>query len=464
MSKTMMEWLTEPGDPSLAPGEARAPGPSVVELLSQEDSAGDPGLMANRYEFLGDEDLPFSRYTDPAFHALEMKRLWPKVWQWACREEHVPNAGDYTVYDVGPYSALLIRGDDGRVRAFVNACPHRGMQFAEAGSCGTGKQFIRCPFHGMAWHLDGSLKEIPCRWDFPHVDDAAFTLTEIPCDSWAGFVFVNFDRQCGPLGAYLEVLPEHFASWGLEDRYVAVHTRKVLPGNWKMCLEGFLEAYHVLATHPEGLRNASWANTQYDIFGRHVTRFLQALSTGNPYLDQSQAEIYASLGYDPAELPEGADARQQHAANLRRTLGRKFGRDLSAVNTSLMLDSIEYHLFPNACFFPGIQIPLIYRFRPDGFDSCIHEILILEPIPESGERPPPAPVIDLDIGDSYEKVPGFWLAHVLDQDTENFHRQWAGMQASFKPGQTLGNYQEARIRRFHRTLDDYLRVGEEADT
>jgi phenylpropionate dioxygenase-like ring-hydroxylating dioxygenase large terminal subunit len=458
MSKTMMEWLTEPGDPTLAPGEARAPGPSVAELLSGEDSAGDPGLTASRYEYLGQQDLPFGRYTSPEFHELEIDRLWPKVWQWACREEHVPDPGDYVVYDVGPYSALVIRGDDAVVRAFVNACPHRGMQFAAAGSCGAGKQFIRCPFHGMTWHLDGSLKEIPCRWDFPHVNDAEFALTEIPCGSWAGFVFVNFDRACAPLADYLEVLPEHFQSWGLEDRFVALHTRKVLPGNWKMCMEGFLEAYHVLATHPEGLRNASWANTQYDIFGRNVTRFLQALSTGNPYLDQSEAEIYASLGYDPADLPAGTSARQQHAESLRRVLGKRFGKDLSGVNTSLMLDSIEYHLFPNACFFPGIQIPLVYRFRPNGFDSCIHEILVLQPVPDSGERPPPAPVIDLDVDDSYESVEGFWLARVLDQDTDNFHRQWAGMQASLKPGQTLGNYQEARIRRFHKTLDEYLDI------
>lgn len=455
----MMEWLTAPGDPALAPGEARAPGPSVGELLAGEDSALDPGLTASRYEFLGDEDLSFARYTRPECHQLEIERLWPRVWQWACREEHVPNPGDYLVYDIGPYSALVIRGEDARVRAFVNACPHRGMQFANAGSCGKGKQFIRCPFHGMTWHLDGSLKEIPCRWDFPHVADAAFTLTEIPCDAWAGFVFVNFDRDCTPLADYLEVLPEHFRQWGLEKRFVALHTRKVLPGNWKMCMEGFLEAYHVLATHPEGLGTSSWANTQYDIFGSNVTRFLQALSTGNPYLQQSEPEIYAALGHDPRELPAGRTAREQHADDLRRVLGRRFGADLSGVNTSLMLDSIEYHLFPNACFFPGIQIPLIYRFRPNGFDSCIHEILLLQPLPDSGERPPPAPVIDLDVDDSYESIEGFWLARVLDQDTENFRRQWAGMQASLKAGQTLGNYQEARIRRFHRTLDGYLDSG-----
>ena len=55
----------------------------------------------------------------------------------------------------------------------------------DPGSQGTGKQFLRCPFHGMSWNLDGSLKEIPCRWDFPHVSDENFGLTEIPSGTWA---------------------------------------------------------------------------------------------------------------------------------------------------------------------------------------------------------------------------------------------------------------------------------------
>ncbi len=454
--KEMIEELSKPSDPSLAPGEARSPGRSVEELLSTEDSANEPGLMANSYQFLGDQDLPFSRYTSPEFYDLEMKHLWPKVWQWACREEHIPKPGDFQVYDVGPYSAIVVRGMDNEIRAFVNSCPHRGMQFADAGSSGSGKQFLRCPFHGMSWNLDGSLKEIPCRWDFPHVKDDEFGLTEIPSGVWGGFVFINFDEDCEPLTDFLEVLPEHFKDWGLEDRYVAIHTYKELPGNWKMCMEGFLEAFHVLATHPEGLRTSSWANTQYDVFGKNVSRFLQNLSTGNPHMDQSEAEIYGELGNNPDDLPEGKSAREQHADNLRSAMGQALDVDLSEVSTSIMLDSIEYHLFPNACFFPGIQIPLIYRFRPTSVGTCVHEIMILQPVPKSGERPAPAEVSKLSIEDSYKKVEGFALAHVLDQDTENFHRQWRGMNASFKQGQTLGNYQEVRIRNLHNTLDEYL--------
>jgi phenylpropionate dioxygenase-like ring-hydroxylating dioxygenase large terminal subunit len=455
--------LTRPSDARLAPGDARCPGPSTREILLQ-DSGGTPqALTAEQYTFLGNEDIPFARYTSENFYQAEIERMWPRTWQWACREEHIPKPGDYYVYDVGPYSAMVVRDTGGEIRAFVNSCPHRGMQFFDAGTAGRGKQFLRCPFHGMSWNLDGSLREIPCRWDFPHVQDESFGLEPVATATWGGFVFVNFDVDAAPLEEHLEVLPEHFAdcAWPLEQRYVALHMQKILPGNWKMCMEGFLEAYHVLATHPEGLRTAGDANAQYDLFGRNVSRFLHTIGYPSPHLPKalSERELFAALGHDPDELPDGVGARQRHADLQREKLGRELGVDLSQVSNSQMLDSIEYFLFPNACFFPGIGIPLIYRFRPIDVDHCIHEIMLLKPVPATGERPPPAEVIKLGIDEPYVSVPEFvatGLARVLDQDTENFQRQRAGLKASFKPGQTLGNYQEVRIRHFHKTLDERL--------
>ncbi|NKB99128.1 MAG: Rieske 2Fe-2S domain-containing protein [Pseudomonadales bacterium] len=453
--------IYQPSDPSLAPGEARCPGPSAQDIIARDGDQPPAPLLASAYEYLGNDDISWSRYTSQAFHDLEMEKMWTKTWQWACREEHIPNPGDYYVYDIGPFSVIVIRGDDDQIRAFANSCPHRGMQFCNSGEQGSGKQFIRCPFHGMSWHLDGSLREIPCRWDFPHIDEQNFKLIEVPSDSWGGFVFINLDREAQALEDYLEVLPEHFANWPLEDRYVVLHTEKVLPGNWKMCMEGFMEAFHVLATHPEGLRGSSWANTQYDLFSPHVSRFLQNLSSGNPHFerDYTEQELFEFLGHPDETLPEDKTARQAHADGLRESLGAAMDVDLTGVSNSELLDSIEYHVFPNACFFPGVVIPLIYRFRPLGVDKCIHDIMMLQPIPENGERPEPAPRERLAIDEPYVSLESFKtnrLSYVLDQDTDNFERQWAGINASLKGAQTLGNYQEARIRHFHNTLDTYL--------
>ena len=134
--------------------------------------------------------------------------------------------------------------------------------------------------------------------------------------------------------------------------------------------------------------------------------------------------------------------------------------DLTNVSTSEMLDSIEYFLFPNMFLFPGITIPMIYRFRPIDVDHCLHEILFLQPVPENQPRPAPAQKVRLEIEDSYTTVDGFdpGLAYVFDQDTNNLYRQRAGAKASVKGAQTLGNYQEARIRRLHMTLDKYLNI------
>jgi len=459
--------LTRPSDPSLAPGAARCPGPSTREIILSDGDSAPAALVAESYAFLGDGDIPYERYTSRAFFDRELERMWPRTWQWACREEHIPRVGDFVVYDVGPYSFIVVRSAPGEIKALVNACPHRGMQWKAPGESGNTGSLFRCPFHGMSWHLDGRLREIPCRWDFPHVDEATFRPDEARVETWGGFVFVNPDPNARPLREFLGVLPEHFATWPLENRYVALHVEKTLPANWKMAMEAFLEAYHVLATHPEGLKTAGDANAQYDVFSENVSRFVHTLAYPSPHLRHppSQEQIARMLGawdeaLSPAQLAAGKSARHLVAEKTRRELGARYGVDLSGQSASEMLDSIEYWLFPNMCLFPGISLPMIYRFRPNGndVDSCLHEILFLAPVPATGKRPPPAPVVKLGIDDSYTTVAGFnpGLAFVYDQDTGNLRRQRDGAKAARKRGQTLGNYQEVRIRRLHLTLDKYL--------
>jgi len=450
-------------EPSLA-GAARCPGPSTREIILRDGDATPAPLLEEAPGYLGDGEIAFERYTSEDVYAQEMQKLWPRVWQWACREEHIPNPGDYYVYDIGRASYIVMRGEDGIIRAFVNSCLHRGMQLCEPGSTGRGKRFLWCPFHGFSWHTDGRLRDVPCRWDFPHIDDAEYRLPEAQVDTWGGFVFINPDPNARPLEEFLGVLPRHFAAfnWPLEDRYVEMHVAKVLPANWKMALEAFIEAYHVLATHSQAIRTTGDANAQYDVFDENVTRFVHTIGYPSPHLDDkpSEAELLELLGGKATgPLAEG-EARTLAAESMRRTLGAKYGVDLSRVSTSEMLDSIEYTLFPNMFVFPGISIRLVYRFRPIDVDHCLHEILFLAPVPEDGERPAPAPVVHLSEEESFTSVPGFdpGLAVVFDQDTTNLRRQRDGAYASVKGTATLGIYQESRIRRFHATLDQYLQA------
>jgi phenylpropionate dioxygenase-like ring-hydroxylating dioxygenase large terminal subunit len=449
---------TRPSDPALAPGAARCPGPSYQDILDADGDAVPPAMRLQQYEYLGSADIGFERYFSAEIAQAEFAQMWSRTWQWACREEHIPGPGDRYVYDVGPYSILVVRGHDLAVRAFVNSCPHRGMQFADKGSVGAKRATIRCPFHGMTFNLDGSLHEIPCRWDFPHLDEDNFRLTEIRCDIWGGFVFINMADDAPPLQDYLEVIPDHFKLWPMDDRYVALHTEKVLPANWKMAMEAFLEAFHVLETHSQAVLTAADANAQYDLFGPNVSRFMHAIGKPSPHLKApvSEQQILARMGRDPKDLPEGMSARAYHAERLRAELSEQFEVDFSGKSNAEMLDSIEYFLFPNAFFFPGINIRLCYRFRPIDVDHCLHEILVLQPLPPGKPRPAPAKPIRLEVEDSYTTVPGFALASILDQDTDNLKMQRNGARASRKGAQSLGNYQEARIRQLHLTLDGYL--------
>src|SRR5690606_31927232 len=98
--------------PVKARGMERCPGPSTRDIILGDGDPVPERLVAESYEFLGDSDLPIERYTSPEFFAREMRDLWPKVWQWACREEHIPEPGDYITYEIGPHSVLIVRGSD----------------------------------------------------------------------------------------------------------------------------------------------------------------------------------------------------------------------------------------------------------------------------------------------------------------------------------------------------------------
>ncbi|WP_159983655.1 MULTISPECIES: Rieske 2Fe-2S domain-containing protein [unclassified Novosphingobium] len=465
---------TMPGDgtTSLVSGEARCPGPSVQEIVGADANPPPSILTTQSYEFLGDSDIPVARYTDPEFFSREMEHIWCKTWQWACREEHIPEAGDNYVYEVGPYSIIVVRQRDETIKAFVNSCLHRGTKLRPTEGEGHSND-LRCPYHGWTWNLDGSLKKVPCAWDFPHVVPEKFHLPEVAIGLWGGFVFINLDTDPMPLQDYLGVLPEHFRDWGMADRYVELHMAKELPCNWKTAQEAFLESYHVIETHPQLMTGVGDANVQYDCYGDHVSRFYAVGGVNSPHLEKPLSEqdlVNMMLVGDRSVLDEltvrpGETARLVMARFLRRTLADKYLADLSRFSDSEIIDTIEYHLFPNMILFPGLSLPMVYRFRPIGLDPnrTLFEILFLRPVPDCKKRPEPAPAVYVKENESYSIVPGMDVAFamVYDQDTNNLRSQQQGflnaLHSGRKVAQTLGNYQEVRIRHFNATVDKYVK-------
>ena len=128
--------------------------------------------------------IPAARYTSGAFAALENDRLWPCVWQLACSLDHVANPGDFHELRIGPLSVLLVRGDDLELRAFQNACRHRGSALCEG--TGLGLTELRCPFHRWTYDLTGRLREVPSRREFGALgpDAEKFGLIPVRVDTW----------------------------------------------------------------------------------------------------------------------------------------------------------------------------------------------------------------------------------------------------------------------------------------
>jgi phenylpropionate dioxygenase-like ring-hydroxylating dioxygenase large terminal subunit len=226
---------------SMVPGEARAQGPATKDTLLTDKHAAAAPLLEESPQFLGDEDIPYKRYISQDYFDREMKSLWPQSWQWACREEHLQDIGDIQVYDIGPYSVIITRVDENTIKAFLNSCTHRGTRLLD-GEGSHYSQGLTCPFHGWSWHLDGSIRNIPGRWDFPHAADATHGLQEVRCERWGGFVFINMDKNAEPLATYLGVMDEHFEHFPLDRRRIKLHVQKILPANWKAAQEAFMEA------------------------------------------------------------------------------------------------------------------------------------------------------------------------------------------------------------------------------
>lgn len=263
-------------------GTDRSAGISYDELfVNDTHPVSDVLRRIGEYE-PGNTRVPARVYYAQDVHDLEVERLWSRVWQLACLEEEIPEVGDYHVYDIAHLSFLVIRTGPDEIKAYRNACLHRGRKLRD--THGRGASSLRCPFHGWCWELDGSMKEIPCQWDFPDVDMAEYGLPEALVGTWHGFVFINPDRNATPLADYLGDLADHFEFVPFERRFKAAHVSKLMPMNWKTCQEAFMESYHVVATHPTLMESLGDANSRYDVFGNY-SRAMTATGVASPHLD-----------------------------------------------------------------------------------------------------------------------------------------------------------------------------------
>ena len=461
-------------DPKItAAGTARSAGISWTDLM-KTDARPVPEFLANEsYEYLGSDPIATSRYTTEAFAALEVEKMWPNVWQFAAREEDLPEIGDFVVYENAGRSFLISRQEDGSVRAFHNVCLHRGRKLRT--EAGTADAFV-CPFHGFTWNKNGSLKEIPCRWDFSHLADDKMSLPEAEVGRWGGYIFLRENPGGPTLEEFLAPLPEHFKRWRHEECTTAVWVAKVVPANWKATMEAFMEAWHTIVTHPQLLPFTGDENAGYWTWGDNVNVNLVPFGIVSPHLlptDKPEQWIVdefikfngrSAENYDEGgdafavQVPEGMTARRALGEAMRDNYTKSFGHDHSEATDAELLDALVYNVFPNFAPWGGFMPNIVYRWRPWGdVDHCLMEVRVLTRVAPGQPIPHGVPMHML--GDDQPWTDAAELAvlgSVFEQDMANLPFVQEGMKVSKTGVINLGDYQEIRIRQFHQTLDKYL--------
>jgi phenylpropionate dioxygenase-like ring-hydroxylating dioxygenase large terminal subunit len=450
----------------LKSGDTLESRPTYKDIVRTDAIPGPDWLIADSVPDLGHDPIPATNYTSPEFFQKEIEKVWLKCWQMACREEEIPNVGDYHIYEVVGRSVLVVRTAPDEIKAFLNVCTHRGRKLETHDGC---KNRFRCVFHGWEWNLDGSFRHNPWAWDFPNVDPAGLALRDIKTGLWGGFVFITFDRNAPPLEQVLSPIPDHFKDYAFEDRYIAVHVAKKYPANWKATAEAFMESHHSIATHPQFMPYLGDANSGYDVFSDYTSRQLTAMAVPSPFIDGSvlsQTDIYTAMlassgrlaSGEVAAVPEGMTARAFAAQEQRKAMTADNGYDYSTASDAEMLDPMLYNVFPNMSFWAGYTPNIVYRWRPDGVDSSIMDIYMLRRVPKGQERPKPAPVHWLSEDEPFTAAAELGaLGGVFEQDMANlpYVQEGLKMMGDEIPVQ-FAEYTEMRLRQLHQSLKKFI--------
>ncbi len=217
---------------------------------------------------------PVSAYTDPARLEAEQARVLRRKSLLAGLSGRLPEPGSYLAEDMAGVPVLLLRGEDGRARAFLNACRHRGARLLNG--AGTVRRAFACPYHGWTWGADGRLNGIPHREDFGAFDIAGCTLAALPCREADGMIWIRLSGGEPPDPAEaLGGLGPELAGYGLPG-YCHYASRTMTPAmNWKMAIDTFMEPYHFAVLHRQTVAPIFFPNLcLYDDFGPGFREYL----------------------------------------------------------------------------------------------------------------------------------------------------------------------------------------------
>jgi phenylpropionate dioxygenase-like ring-hydroxylating dioxygenase large terminal subunit len=403
--------------------------------------------------------IPKQRYIDPDFAQLEADRLWSRVWQMACRLEEIPEPFDFAEYEILDQSIIVVRTEDLGVTAFQNACRHRGVRVAQGhGRCESG---FTCPFHGWRYGPDGQNVGIPRRRSFAehNLDPADLDLTPVRCETWGGCAWINLDPQSRPLRESLEPAAGILDQWQVESLKAEWWYACRLPVNWKLAVEAFVEAYHVVQSHPQLVIPTRYGRRDGEAFDAAAfvdadIGYLQAMNEGMAGM-VSADDVRVAEGLRGIELPGDAE---RATAEWNRTLNRAvvaWHRERGAEVPDLEelsergLNLEFFQCFPHYFVLPMYSSASAYRFRPLGPEETLMELWSLTRTHDGEVRPRPIPPEPWEADDPrWPPIPA--------QDFSNIPRQQLGLHARGFEYLRLSEGLEGHISNFERTIDGYL--------
>jgi phenylpropionate dioxygenase-like ring-hydroxylating dioxygenase large terminal subunit len=420
---------------------------------------------------LSDRPIAGSRYWSHDFMDREWDGIWTKAWLIGGLAAQVAKPGDFFTYDIGRESVLVTHGEDGRIRAFYNVCPHRGKRLVMEEQ-GHSKR-IACSYHGWRFTHEGELNFVPCPEDFAGGNPCGkVTLEEVKCEVFASFVWVNLDPAAAPLADHLGPVAHQIAGYRMEQMHRTHWVTLEGDWNWKCVQDNFNESYHLPFVHPQTrfVMEQSYKDCQFDLYAPqgHARMFMpgsrpaRSLRGHTDTVLEMMAKELTYWGLDPEDFRADPLRTREALQQAKRERGAEKGYDFSHFHDAQLTDHFHYTIFPNISFSlkPDGCIWLRADPHPTDPERCYFDMWYFTWFPEGldryyaysmgqeVDRTTPVPhqrgvVGELSCG------PG------IDQDVSIWSEQQKGLRSrGYKGGHLAG--QEARVRFFHDTIDRWV--------
>jgi phenylpropionate dioxygenase-like ring-hydroxylating dioxygenase large terminal subunit len=285
--------------------------------------------------------LPGWLYFDPEFFEAEKKTFLRAVPQVVCHESEIPQPGEWRAFEYLGESVIVIRGDDGKVRAFSNVCRHRGSRLVD-GNSGCAR-ILTCPYHAWSYGRDGCLVGVPHRNEYPGLETEKLGLLPVALEKWRGFLFVTLERGAPSVAEMMATYEDEVAPYRFEDLRLLGHER-IRPRslNWKTIADNYSDGLHIPVGHP-GLTR---------LFGRNYRIEAQ------PYVDRMEGDLV-----------------EKESANRSERMYQRHLPKADHLPPSHRRKWLYYKLFPNVAFdiYPD-QVDFMQFIPVSATESVLREI------------------------------------------------------------------------------------------